>query len=70
MTEPIASNPFFVPAPCPFMPPFDKIKESDHRPAIEEGMKRHGQSKIANNKAAPTFNNICGMENLEQCSLA
>ena len=60
MTGSIASNPFMVASTLPFhAPPFDKIKESDYRPAIEEGMKRHTAEieKIANNSAAPTFNN-------------
>jgi peptidyl-dipeptidase Dcp len=32
-------NPFFAPSPLPFeAPPFDRIKDSDYAPAIEEGM--------------------------------
>ncbi|HET9031322.1 MAG TPA: peptidyl-dipeptidase Dcp [Dokdonella sp.] len=40
-------------------PPFDKIKDSDYQPAIEEGMKQHLAEieKIANNPDAPTFDN-------------
>ncbi len=60
MTASIASNPFYLASTLPFQaPPFDKIKESDYRPALEEGMKRHRMEidKIANNRAAPTFNN-------------
>ncbi|MBL0312822.1 MAG: peptidyl-dipeptidase Dcp [Holophagaceae bacterium] len=60
MTEPIADNPFFKPSALPFhAPPFDKIKESDYRPAIEEGMRQHmvEVEKIANNSAPPTFKN-------------
>ncbi len=35
------SNPFFSASPLPFQaPPFDRIKESDYAPAIEEEMKR------------------------------
>ncbi len=60
MTEPTADNPFFKPSALPFhAPPFDKIKESDYRPAIEEGMRQHmvEVEKIANNSAPPTFKN-------------
>lgn len=60
MTESMASNPFLGASTLPFhAPPFDKIKEGDYRPAIEEGMKLHTAEieKIANNPAAPTFNN-------------
>ncbi|HEX4482079.1 MAG TPA: dipeptidyl carboxypeptidase II, partial [Rudaea sp.] len=40
-------------------PPFDKITDADYEPAIEEGMKRQmvEVEKIANNPAAPTFEN-------------
>src|SRR5450631_3052501 len=35
------TNPFFAASTLPFQaPPFDKIKDSDYAPAIEEGMKR------------------------------
>ena len=55
-----ALNPFFTESTLPFhTPPFDKIKDTDYAPAIEEGMK--GQlaeiEKIANNPAPPTFAN-------------
>lgn len=55
-----ATNPFFSESPLPFhAPPFDKIKESDYAPAIEEGMKNQLAEidAIANNPAAPTFAN-------------
>ncbi len=58
--EAMASNPFYWASELPFhAPPFDKIKESDYRPAIEEGMKRHSAEieKIANSSEAPTFDN-------------
>ncbi|WP_266170949.1 peptidyl-dipeptidase Dcp [Dyella subtropica] len=58
--EASAANPFFVASTLPFQaPPFDKIKESDYQPAIEEGMKQHlvEIEKIANNSEAPTFEN-------------
>ena len=35
------TNPFAQPSPLPFhAPPFDKIKDSDYQPVIEEGMRR------------------------------
>jgi peptidyl-dipeptidase Dcp len=55
-----AANPFFTESPLPFhAPPFDKIKDSDYAPAIEEGMKNQLAEidVIANNPAAPTFAN-------------
>src|SRR5882724_6913550 len=55
-----AANPFFTASSLQYhAPPFDKIKDSDYTPAIEQGMK--GQlaemEKIANNSAPPTFAN-------------
>jgi peptidyl-dipeptidase Dcp len=62
----IASNPFFAASTLPYQaPPFDKIKESDYEPALEEGMKQHLAEieKIANNPEPPTFDNtIVAME--------
>ncbi|HBB98846.1 MAG TPA: dipeptidyl carboxypeptidase II [Blastocatellia bacterium] len=55
-----AANPFFSESTLPFhAPPFDKIKDSDYAPAIEEGMKNQLAEidSIANNPAAPTFAN-------------
>ena len=55
-----ASNPFAQPSTLPFKaPPFDKIKDSDFQPAIEEGMRRElaEVELIANNPEAPTFAN-------------
>jgi peptidyl-dipeptidase Dcp len=55
-----ASNPFFTASTLPYQaPPFDKIKDSDYQPAIEEGMKQQlaEVDKIANNPDAPTFDN-------------
>jgi peptidyl-dipeptidase Dcp len=55
-----ATNPFFSESALPFhAPPFDKIKDSDYQPAIEEGMKDHLAEieKIANDSAPPTFAN-------------
>ncbi|HEV2679107.1 MAG TPA: peptidyl-dipeptidase Dcp [Rhodanobacter sp.] len=63
-TAPVAtamtSNPFFSASTLPFQaPPFDKIKDTDYQPAIDEGMKQHLAEieKIANNPDAPTFEN-------------
>ncbi|HSY51270.1 MAG TPA: M3 family metallopeptidase [Thermoanaerobaculia bacterium] len=64
--DPPAANPFFEKSPLPFQaPPFDRIKDSDFQPAIEEGMKRElaEVQAIANNPEAPTFaNTIEAME--------
>src|SRR5436305_14260340 len=52
------TNPFFVESALPFQaPPFDKIKDSDYQPAIEEGMRcqRREVEMTANNNDAPTF---------------
>jgi peptidyl-dipeptidase Dcp len=62
VTAPVAasSNPFFHASTLPFQaPPFDRIKDSDYQPAIEEGMRRHLAeiNKIANNPQPPTFEN-------------
>jgi len=53
-------HPFFSESTLPFhAPPFDKIKDGDYAPAIEEGMKTSWRKvdSIANNPAAPTFAN-------------
>lgn len=64
--EPQAKNPFFEKSSLPFeAPPFDRIKDSDFQPAIEEGMTRELAEiqTIANNPDAPTFaNTIEAME--------
>ncbi|KRF01960.1 dipeptidyl carboxypeptidase [Frateuria sp. Soil773] len=55
-----AANPFFAASTLPFQaPPFDKIKEGDYQPALEEGMKQHLAEieKIADNAEPPTFEN-------------
>jgi len=61
-----SSSPFFAPSKLPFQaPPFDKIKDSDYMPALDAGMaeQREEIHKIANNSAAPTFENtIVAME--------
>jgi peptidyl-dipeptidase Dcp len=54
------SNPFYAPSTLPFhAPPFDKIKDEDYQPAIEAGMDEELKEieAIANNPAAPTFEN-------------
>ncbi len=53
-------NPFYAPGNLPFhAPPFDRIKDSDYQPAIEAGMaeQERDMEAIANNPAAPTFQN-------------
>ncbi|GAA4774667.1 peptidyl-dipeptidase Dcp [Stakelama sediminis] len=53
-------NPLMTQSPLPFhAPQFDKIKDSDYLPAIQKGMAEHLAEiqKIANNPAAPTFDN-------------
>ncbi len=54
------SNPFYGISTLPFQAPaFDKIKNSDFKPAIEEGMRQQMAEiqRITNNPAAPTFQN-------------
>ncbi len=54
------SNPFYSPSKLPFQaPPFDKIKDSDYRPAIEAGMARQRAEieAIADDPSAPTLDN-------------
>ena len=58
-----ASNPFAKPSSLPFQAPrFDLIKDSDYQPAIEAGIAEQAVevTRIANNKAAPTFDNTIG----------
>jgi peptidyl-dipeptidase Dcp len=53
-------NPFYAPSTLPFhAPPFDRIKDTDYEPAIEAGMAERLREveAIANNPAAPTFEN-------------
>jgi peptidyl-dipeptidase Dcp len=54
------ANPFYAASTLPFQaPPFDKIKDEDYQPAIEAGMAEELSeiNKIADNPAAPTFEN-------------
>ena len=61
-----ASNPFAQPSTLPYQaPPFDRIKDTDYQPALEEGMTQQIAEiqAIANNPAPPTFENtIVAME--------
>src|SRR5258707_10542207 len=55
-----AVNPFFSESTLPYhAPPFDKIKDGDYAPAIEEGMKNQLTEieAIANSPEAPTLSN-------------
>ena len=57
---PAAENPFFTASTLPYQaPPFDKIKDSDFQPALEEGMKQQivEVEKIAGQGDTPTFDN-------------
>jgi peptidyl-dipeptidase Dcp len=61
-----ATNPFAKPSTLPYQaPPFDRIKDTDYQPALEAGMaeQRAEVRRIADNPAAPTFDNtIVAME--------
>ena len=66
-SSPAATNPFLSESTLPYhAPPFDKIKDTDYAPAIEEGMKDQlaEVEKIANDTASPTFANT--FETLER----
>jgi peptidyl-dipeptidase Dcp len=73
-----ASNPFAKPSTLPFeTPDFSKIKDSDYLPALLSGMAQQKAevTAIANQKAAPTFDNtVVQMEKsgllLERAGLA
>jgi peptidyl-dipeptidase Dcp len=73
-----AANPFAEPSTLPLQaPPFDRIKDTDYEPAFEEAMKQQIAEidAIANNPAAPTFDNtVVAMEKsgrmLDRVSLA
>lgn len=56
----LSQNPFMKKSTLPFQAPqFDKIKDGDYQPAIEEGMKEQLAEiqKIADNTEKPTFEN-------------
>ena len=61
-----STNPLLTASTLPYQaPPFDKIKDGDFKPAIEQGMKDQLAEiqKIADNTAEPTFENtILAME--------
>lgn len=63
-------NPFFQASPLQYQyPQFDKIKDSDFAPAFDRGMADNSKEieAIANNPAAPTFDNtIIAMEKAGQ----
>src|SRR5438093_12069894 len=53
-------NPFASQSSLPYhLPPFDKIKDADFRPAFEAGMaeQRKEADAVAHNAEAPTFDN-------------
>jgi peptidyl-dipeptidase Dcp len=55
-----SSSPFYSPSPLQYQAPqFDRIKDADYQPAIEEGMKQQIAEieAIANSAEAPTFDN-------------
>jgi peptidyl-dipeptidase Dcp len=54
------ANPFYAASTLPFhAPPFDRIHDADYQPAIEAGIAEQMKEidAIANNPAAPTFDN-------------
>ena len=56
----MADNPFAQPSTLPFqLPPFDRIRDSDYRPAFETGMREQlaEVAHIADNTEPPTFDN-------------
>lgn len=61
-----STNPLLAASTLPYQaPPFDKIKDSNFKPALEQGMKEQLAEiqKIADETAAPTFENtILAME--------
>ena len=65
-TAAMPDNPFAAPSTLPFqLPPFDRIRDADYRPAFEAGMDEQLRevSAIAHNAAAPTFaNTIVALE--------
>ena len=55
-----ADNPLFTPSPLPLQyPPFDKVRDEHFGPALDRGMAEQlaEVQAIANNPAAPTFDN-------------
>src|ERR1700744_5549289 len=62
----MTDNPFTEPSPLPYrLPPFDRIRTADYRPAFEAGMReqREEGAPIAHNRAAADFaNTIVALE--------
>ena len=59
--NPPGGNPLLTASSLPFQaPPFDKIKDVHFAPAFDEAIKQHTVEidAIANNPAAPTFENV------------
>ena len=59
-SKPFSQNPFFSASILPFYAPqFDKITDSDYKPALQEGIKQQQAEilNIANNIEEPTFEN-------------
>lgn len=59
-TSKMTGNPFARPSTLPFeLPPFDRIRDEDYRPAFEAGMREQlaEVDRIAHNRGAPTFDN-------------
>src|SRR6187549_332166 len=55
-----SANPFAQPSSLPYQAPaFDRIRNADYQPAIEEGMRRQRAEldSIARQQASPTFDN-------------
>ena len=69
-TPPPPPNPFQNASTLPYeLPPFDRIQDSDYRPAFEAGMagERFDMDRIAHDPAPPTFDNtIVAMERAGQ----
>jgi len=65
-TAAMSDNPFAAPSTLPFqLPPFDRIRDADYRPAFDAGMAEQLRevSAIAHSSAAPTFaNTIVALE--------
>ncbi|MEP6940211.1 MAG: M3 family metallopeptidase, partial [Rudaea sp.] len=60
VTDPLPGNPFATPSTLAFeAPPFDRIRDGDFQPAIEEGMRRQRAEieRIANDPQPATFDN-------------
>src|SRR5689334_8297568 len=59
-TRAVTGNPFFNQSTLPYLfPPFDKIKDSDYRPAFDAGMEEELRevAAIAHNAQTPDFDN-------------